>query len=246
MSTKFAQPDPKPAQDSATDDGNFLTRTVAPLDIVVEAIYTVLIVMTFTMAVKILDDSAHAGIPLDAALLSRLVVATLGCAVAWGLIDGVMYVFVSLAERAETTRLYRMIQNATSPEAGVRLAAEDLEDSIAIPLDDESRTSIEHLIVRNVAGKTPPAVRLRRADVLGAVYIFLIAVVIALPVIMPLHLIPDNAFVALRISNLVALIMLFILGYKWARYTGGVPWTTGSLLAAAGLVMVMIAIPLGG
>jgi VIT1/CCC1 family predicted Fe2+/Mn2+ transporter len=56
----------------------------------------------------------------------------------------------------------------------------------------------------------------------------------------------EDALVALRISNIVSFIILFILGYRWGRYTGANPWKFGALLVLAGVLLMAIAIPLGG
>ncbi len=40
--------------------------------------------------------------------------------------------------------------------------------------------------------------------------------------------------------------MLFFLGYRWGNYTGSNPWKTGVLLFIAGVILMAIAIPLGG
>lgn len=234
------------AQESHKAQGNFLTRYLDPLDLIVEAIYTVLIVMTFTLAVNVADQQSALGHFLSQRLLSGLFLATFGCAVAWGLIDGVMYLFTSLAERGQENRVVRTIRDAATPEEGIRLAGQHLEESLAIPLDDEARASIERLLAREVAGKMPSAVRLQREDFYGAVFVFVVAVAVALPVVLPLLLVSTNASMAVRISNFVAFAMLFYFGHRWGRYVGGVPWTTGTLLAAIGVLLVMIAIPLGG
>jgi hypothetical protein len=76
--------------------------------------------------------------------------------------------------------------------------------------------------------------------------VLLVAVVAALPLVIPLVLFRHDANLALRASNLVAIGMLFYLGYSWARYSGSNPIKVGLALAALGLAMVLIAIPLGG
>jgi hypothetical protein len=40
--------------------------------------------------------------------------------------------------------------------------------------------------------------------------------------------------------------VLFSAGYRWGQYTGATPWKTGLLLMSLALVIVLIAIPLGG
>jgi hypothetical protein len=40
--------------------------------------------------------------------------------------------------------------------------------------------------------------------------------------------------------------MLFLVGYRWARVTHNNPWIVGSIMLLVGLVMVAIAMALGG
>jgi hypothetical protein len=56
----------------------------------------------------------------------------------------------------------------------------------------------------------------------------------------------DDARLALRISNALLLALLFLTGYWWSRYTLGKPWLVGSAFLAAGSVLVIAAIALGG
>ena len=51
---------------------------------------------------------------------------------------------------------------------------------------------------------------------------------------------------AVRLSNVVSFIMLFIAGYQWGKYTGANPWKIGLLLFGAGALMVAIAVLFGG
>jgi len=56
----------------------------------------------------------------------------------------------------------------------------------------------------------------------------------------------SDRFVALWVSNLVLLTMLFLVGYHWARATRSNPWVFPATLMLAGLVMVAIVMALGG
>lgn len=40
--------------------------------------------------------------------------------------------------------------------------------------------------------------------------------------------------------------MLFYAGYEWGKYTGASRWKTGLVLVGVGMLLVAIAIPLGG
>jgi VIT1/CCC1 family predicted Fe2+/Mn2+ transporter len=59
-------------------------------------------------------------------------------------------------------------------------------------------------------------------------------------------LLREHYWIALRVSNLVSVGVLFLTGYQWGKYSGSDPWKTGLLLAAIGVALAAIAIPLGG
>ena len=85
-----------------------------------------------------------------------------------------------------------------------------------------------------------------REDFAGGLGIALIAFLAALPVVLPLLLVDFSPTLAVRASNVVAFAMLFWMGFRWGRYTGVSSWKTGLSLMLVGVVMMLIAIPLGG
>lgn len=66
-----------------------------------------------------------------------------------------------------------------------------------------------------------------------------------LPVVVPFALMSD-ARLALRVSNVIAIVMLFGCGYQLGRYAGGRRWLAGAVVALLGVVLVPITIMLGG
>jgi VIT1/CCC1 family predicted Fe2+/Mn2+ transporter len=56
----------------------------------------------------------------------------------------------------------------------------------------------------------------------------------------------DQTAVAVRVSNAVALGMLFLAGWVLARYAGGNRWRGGAAMAATGAVLIAAIIALGG
>jgi VIT1/CCC1 family predicted Fe2+/Mn2+ transporter len=75
--------------------------------------------------------------------------------------------------------------------------------------------------------------------------VFLLVVLATFPVVVPFMLF-DQAALAVRASNLVALVMLFIAGWILARYAGGSPWRGGTAMAATGAVLMAAIMALGG
>jgi VIT1/CCC1 family predicted Fe2+/Mn2+ transporter len=65
------------------------------------------------------------------------------------------------------------------------------------------------------------------------------------PVVVPFIVIAD-ARLALRSSNALAVISLFLCGFLFGRQAGLPPWATGLIMVAVGIALVSIAIALGG
>ena len=85
----------------------------------------------------------------------------------------------------------------------------------------------------------------KKEDVFGAIVIFWLVFLSTIPAVVPFLVFRDR-FVALRVSNLLLLTILFLVGYRGARVTHSNPWIVGSTLLLVGLVMVAIAMALGG
>ena len=82
-------------------------------------------------------------------------------------------------------------------------------------------------------------------DVVGAVATVLLSIVAVLPSLLPLLLL-DNITLAIHISSIVSLVVIFATGYRWGIHTGTSPWKTGLLLASVCLAMVLVAALLEG
>jgi VIT1/CCC1 family predicted Fe2+/Mn2+ transporter len=89
------------------------------------------------------------------------------------------------------------------------------------------------------------AVQLTRADFMGAAGVFLLVFFSTFPVVVPLIVVRDTQ-IAVRVSNAVAVSMMFILGWSLGRYAGRPGWRSGAVVVTVGLVLVAITIALGG
>ena len=90
-----------------------------------------------------------------------------------------------------------------------------------------------------------PKAGLTGRDLLGALGVFLLVFLATFPVILP-FLFPIEPLYALRLSNAVAVMMLFALGCWLGRYTGQWPIVTGAAAVALGSALVGLTILLGG
>jgi VIT1/CCC1 family predicted Fe2+/Mn2+ transporter len=172
-----------------------------------------------------------------------MLVGALGCNLAWGLVDAVMYVLTSVAMRGRGDVLLRELKATADKTAAHRMIADVLPDRIAqaVEADDLERIR-RHLITL----PAPPArSRVLREDFFGAAAVFLLVFLSTFPVAIPFMIVSD-ATRALRISNAVALVMLFLLGRSLAKSTGGSPWRFGLSMLLLGGILVAITIALGG
>jgi hypothetical protein len=233
------------ARSRAAPRRSILGRWLDPIDGLAEVIYTVLIVLTFTLAygaLRIGDGSQS----LSAMHVNELLLGALGCAIAWGLIDGVMYVLLEVLQRGERHRLLAQIQAAPSEQAAVTVIADELDYVLEPIADEQARQALYRDVYARLHNSAARPVGFKRADLVGALSCVLVACLAALPSLLPLLLLRDNYALAVRASNIVSFAVLFAAGYSWGNYTGANPWKTGLLLAAVAALMVAIALPLGG
>lgn len=225
---------------------SLLQRSLDPIDRLSEAVYSILIVLTFTLAYSIFRLSGDPDSLAWAGYGSDLFFAVTGATVAWGIVDGVMYALMSVLERGERHRLLQKIQAATTEEEAVSVIADEL-DYILEPIASEDQRHMLYLdTLAHLREGQPQPVGLQRGDLAGALGSLLVAVVVVLPSLIPLYLLRDDLALAIRVSNIVSFIALFALGYGWGRHTNANPWKIGLMLAGIGLIMVLIAILLGG
>ena len=140
----------------------------------------------------------------------------LGCNLAWGIVDGIMFILDRLAERGQQLRELRGLRQGAQQR--LRLAAPP---------------------------EPPPHARLTRANLAGAVAVCCLVVVSTLPVAIP-FLIVHETRLALRISQAIGAVLLFLGGHAWGRAASHVPWVMGIAMAALGFAMVGITVALGG
>ena len=83
------------------------------------------------------------------------------------------------------------------------------------------------------------------SDIFNAVKVFLLVFLSIFPVIVPFIFVKDP-YSALKISNVIALILLYWMGRELGRYAGTSPKLWGLCMALIGALLVSITIALGG
>ena len=210
-------------------------RVLDPIDRVTEVLFGLIMVLTFTGSLSV----ATAG----RAEVREMLVGALGCNLAWGVIDALFYLLGILAEKGRALATLRRLRGAADPQEGQRVIAEALPSMVAAVLDPAQLEAIRARLTR--LPEPPERPRLGWDDWRGALGVFLLVVLSTFPVVIP-FLVVDDAHRALRVSNAVAVAMLFVCGYATGRLTRYRPWLTGLGMVVLGSVLVAMTIALGG
>jgi hypothetical protein len=212
-----------------------VAQPLDPLERACEILFALIMVLTFTGSISVAEGGA-AG--------TRTVLAgAIGCNMAWGIVDATMYLMATLTERARGLTTLQAIRRSRGPNAGRRLVLDALPPIVARVL-----TPIEVDTMRERLTRLPEQsalVSLNRADFSSAAGVFLLVFLSTFPVVIPFFVIPEVA-IALRASNVVAIVMMFATGWSLGRYTGRSGWRTGLAMVALGIVLVGITMALGG
>src|SRR5262245_23684475 len=194
--------------------------------------------LTFTLGagVMVRDDP-------DAA--RELLIATIGCNVAWGIIDGALYVSGQVYERARMARLGDLVRQAATEDAAAAIVAEEFDELVGLTVAESERADLFKRMARHVRASERRPRGPTRQDLYGAVASFWLVFFASIPAALPFLFVHEK-WLALRISNGVLIVLLFVAGYRWAGYTALRPWLTGATFMFAGLALVAVAIALGG
>jgi hypothetical protein len=210
-------------------------RALDPIDRVSEVLFGLIMVLTITGSLSV----AEAG----RSEVRTMLFGALGCNLAWGIIDGVLFVMGSLAEKGRNLFIFRAVRRATDPKEAQRRIADALPPVVASVLEPVELEALHQRLKQ--LPEPPDHARLRKDDWLGAAGVFLLVFLSTFPVVIP-FIFMSNAGPALRVSNVIAIVMLFLTGYAFGRMTGRHPWLVGISMVVLGLVLVGVTMALGG
>ena len=205
-----------------------------PVDRISEVLFGLIMAVTFVGAVSVATAGRED--------VRTAIAAALGCNLAWGLVDAVMYVVRTVTGRTRNRTLASRVASA-DPEAARLLIGDALPDDVASVTGPEE---IEGMRRRLLALRPDERPLLRPRDFAEALGVFLWVVAATFPVAVP-FLLTDDVALAMRISQGSTLVMLFIAGLGLGRYAGHPkPFWTGTFAAAFGAVLIAAVKALGG
>jgi VIT1/CCC1 family predicted Fe2+/Mn2+ transporter len=220
---------PTPAPDRAAK------RVLDPIERVSEVLFGLIMVLTFTGSLSVASATRED--------TREMLIGAIGCNIAWGIVDALMYLMTSLTDRARALKALRQVRTAADPSAAHRHIADALPTIVASVLNE---SDLETMRARLSQLPEPPRKRiLGMDDIRGALGVFLLVFLSTLPVALPFLFITE-ARPAMRVSNTVAIVLLFFCGFALGRHAGYRPWLVGLAMVFVGTVLAGITLALGG
>ena len=202
-------------------DQNAREPVLSPVDRISELLFGLLMALSFVGAVSVADPGSGE--------VRQLFIAAFGCNLAWGLVDAVMYLVRTVADRGRGLTLAHSVRAAPDPEAGRALIERSMSRSLAGLV---APAELEPIRVRIVALPFVPArPSLGRDDLMAGLAVFLLVVAATFPVVVPFALMQDVG-AAKNVSRAIALVMLFFGGLGLGRYAGYGSWRVGFIRQA--------------
>ena len=209
-------------------------RALDPVDRFSEVIFGLIMVLAFTCSFSVAEGGRQE--------VRQMLVGALTCNVAWGLVDGVMYVLTSIAGRARTNLVFQGLR-AADPATARAIVLASLPEGVAAITDGAEADRMAARV------RTLPDLGWKSAfsadDLRGALASALIVVVATFPPTLPFLLVEDPTR-ALRISNGVAVVSLFVAGWSLGKATGLRAWRVGLVMVVLGSALVAVTVALGG
>jgi VIT1/CCC1 family predicted Fe2+/Mn2+ transporter len=204
-----------------------------------EVIYGVIIAMTFTSILR--------GYPaVFEIVLQKTIFAALFCCIAWGIADGLFYLWERNYIIRRENRIIQLSKSAQQKESALSLIGEQLDDTILRNIPKENRFLLYDKLSQFLSSADNREKVSPREAITIVCGTFLLSAGAGLIVVSPFYVI-GNVEQALKISNFAGILLLFGVGYFRAldsNFFSRVIYGFGSSLI--GIIIAGITIVLGG
>jgi hypothetical protein len=205
-----------------------------PMDRAAELLFGVIMAVTFTCSISV--GSSHQ------VEMSELLIGTIGCNLAWGFVDAIMNLVETLARRHKGRVMFHSMR-VSNPEQARKIVSDVLPTLVADAIDDKELELIRKRLMELPSTTAKP--HLSAGDIRKSVAIFLVSFVATFPIVIPFLFIEDS-IIALRTSNGVGIILMFMCGWSVAKYVGFNKWVGSMAMAVLGTLLALVTIVLGG
>jgi len=206
-----------------------------PVDRAAEVLFGLIMALSFTCSISIATGHNTQ--------ISELLIGAIGCNLAWGIVDATMFLIGVLAQRKRNKKLFDAIQNTSETEKARTYIASVLPPEVASVIEKEALEQLRTKLIQ--LPDTTHVVRLTSHDIKKAAALFSLVFISTFPVVVPFIFI-HHTVLALRVSNGVAIVMMFLCGWSVARYVGFNKWIMSVAMVIIGTILVAVTIALGG
>jgi VIT1/CCC1 family predicted Fe2+/Mn2+ transporter len=210
--------------------------SLRPIDRFAEMIFGLIMVLTFTCSLSAAESGKQE--------IKTMLWTAVGCNLAWGIVDALMFLMTRMVEKAEVFSAIKKIKDARNDEE-IRDSVRDAVPPMLADLISFRHIEDLHAQVQKMPD-TPRYSFLTRKEFVNAGIIFLLVFISTFPVIIPFFFLYEQPLAAIRLSNGIAILLLFIAGYMLGKRTGYRRWLTGLVFTLIGVVLVLMTIALGG
>lgn len=217
---------------------NFIARHLSAGERLGELLFGLIMTLTFTLTAGFVVGDGR-----DAA--RELLIATIGCNIAWGIIDAGLLVLGRAFDRGRAARIGRTVRSTRDEQHALAAVAAEMDEYVEHVTTPAARQQLYRHIVEQLRSSPGQRTGVRGEDWLAALGVFWLVVFASFPAALPFYFI-DEPWLAMRVSNAILIALFFVIGYKWAGYTTINPWRAATVMTLFGIVMVLAAIALGG
>jgi VIT1/CCC1 family predicted Fe2+/Mn2+ transporter len=139
------------------------------------------------------------------------------------------------------------VQHAPDKQTALKLIKDEMEARLSLhsPLSPEESSMLSQSLHKRAGELKLPKVKIEKEDIYGAIACFWLVTVSCLSAAVPFFIFSEPTL-ALRVSNAILIILLYLVGRRWAHYAGTNRLLTGLSMVTIGLLLVGVSILLGG
>ncbi|MBM4157191.1 MAG: hypothetical protein FJ216_00215 [Ignavibacteria bacterium] len=206
-----------------------------PIDRLSELIYGVIMTLTFTCTISLATAGQQE--------IKTALWAALGCNTAWGIIDALVILMGNIFDRGKRFKLLSSLHKANDTQSANAILKEAFPPIVAEIIKPNQLDNIRKNLLE--LPEPPKKAFVNIYDIKNAIIVFLLVVISTFPVAFPFIIISEP-IVAHRLSNAVALLLLFSFGFFLGRKTYYNPTIMGLGFMILGGLLVLMTIALGG
>lgn len=200
-----------------------------------EVVFGLIMVLTFTGSISVATAGRED--------IKTMLWSALGCNVAWGIVDGLMFLMSIILERGENLRILKTLKTSKNENDAAEIIRDSLPPIFGHIIQKEGLSILQKDL--QCIPDLPKRVLLNWQDLKGSLAIFILVFVSTFPATIPFIIMSDVS-IAMRWSNGIGLLLLFITGFYIGKISGYGPWMMGIIVAIIGALVILLTIALGG